>query len=230
MTNTTVISGDCLEVLAFAPSASVDLIVTSPPYADARVTDYGGVGPDDYVEWFFPRAQEFHRVLKPTGSFVLNIKERCEAGERHTFVLELIQAIRNDADFRWVEEYIWHKSTSAPGKWPNRFRDAWERCLHFSTATASSRSTTSPSRRPPTSSSAGPTSAATRRSVVWLRDVPSRHRPLRRLRSPRRRNRLLAVPHQRASRARSRLREPRRRDHEEDDRSPSLRRVRSRRP
>ena len=34
----------------------------------------------------------------------------------------------------WTEEYVWHKKNCYPGKWPNRFRDAWERCLHFTKA------------------------------------------------------------------------------------------------
>lgn len=127
----TLFAGDCLDALTNVPSDSVDLIVTSPPYADARKRTYGGIRPDDYVEWFIPRAREFYRVLAPTGSFVLNIKEKCVDGERHTYVLELIQALRSECEFRWVEEYVWHKTTSAPGYWRNRFRDAWERCLHF---------------------------------------------------------------------------------------------------
>ena len=76
------------------------------------------------------RSAEFLRVLKPTGSFVLNIKEKAENGERHTYVLELILALRKQG-WLWTEEYIWHKRNCYPGKWPNRFRDAWERCLHF---------------------------------------------------------------------------------------------------
>ncbi len=114
------------------PTDSIDLIVTSPPYADARAHTYGGIRPDAYVAWFCERGAEMHRILKPTGSFVLNIKEKAVAGERHTYVLELILALRRDLGFRWVEEYIWHKTTSAPGKWKYRFRDAWERMLHFS--------------------------------------------------------------------------------------------------
>jgi site-specific DNA-methyltransferase (adenine-specific)/site-specific DNA-methyltransferase (cytosine-N4-specific) len=112
------------------PDNSVDLIVTSPPYVDSRKNTYGGIHPDKYVEWFLPRAHEFYRVLKPTGTFVLNIKERVVAGERHTYVLELILALRGQG-WLWTEEYIWHKRNSYPGKWPNRFRDAWERCLQF---------------------------------------------------------------------------------------------------
>ncbi len=122
--------GDCLEVLARYPSECVDLIVTSPPYADQRTSTYGGIHPDAYVEWFIPRATEMFRVLKPSGSFVLNIKEKAVNGERHTYVLELIIAMRK-LGWLWTEEYVWHKRNCFPGKWPNRFRDAWERCLHF---------------------------------------------------------------------------------------------------
>lgn len=124
--------GDCVDILKKFPEESVDLIVTSPPYADARNHTYGGIKPDDYVEWFVERAVEMRRVLKPSGSFILNIKEKAVNGERHTYVLDLILALKHEAEFRWVEEYIWHKKTAAPGKWKYRFRDAWERVLHFS--------------------------------------------------------------------------------------------------
>lgn len=122
--------GDCLQLLPKLPDASVDLIITSPPYADQRKDTYGGIHPDKYVEWFLPIAAELKRVLKPSGSFVLNIKERVMDGERHTYVLELILALRKQG-WLWTEEYMWHKKNSYPGKWPNRFRDGWERLLHF---------------------------------------------------------------------------------------------------
>ena len=124
------ILGDCrLELLAI-PDDSVDLVFTSPPYADQRKNSYGGIAPDEYVEWFLPVSEQLLRVLKPTGSFVLNIKERVVSGERNTYVMELIMAMR-DQGWLWTEEYIWHKKNCYPGKWPNRFRDAWERLLHF---------------------------------------------------------------------------------------------------
>lgn len=122
--------GDCLEVLPRLPGGCVDLVVTSPPYADSRKKTYGGIHPDKYVEWFLPVSAELQRVLKDEGSFVLNIKERVVGGERHTYVLELILALRRQG-WLWTEEYMWHKRNCSPGKWPNRFRDAWERCLHF---------------------------------------------------------------------------------------------------
>lgn len=126
----TITHGDCRDVLAAMPDASVDLTITSPPYADQRKHTYGGIAPDDYVNWFAPIGEHLLRVTRPTGSFVLNIKERVVAGERHTYVLELILKLR-EIGWLWTEEYIWHKRNCHPGKWPNRFRDAWERCLHF---------------------------------------------------------------------------------------------------
>ena len=122
--------GDCEEVLKQIPDNSVDLIFTSPPYADQRKNVYGGIHPDNYVNWFIPRAKQFHRVLKPTGTFILNIKERVVNSERHTYVLDLIINMRKIGWF-WTEEFIWHKKNSYPGKWPNRFRDNWERLIQF---------------------------------------------------------------------------------------------------
>lgn len=124
------INDDCLIALRMLQSDSIDLIVTSPPYADQRKNTYGGVSADKYVEWFTPIAKELLRVTKSSGSFVLNIKERAINGERHTYVIELILMMRK-LGWLWTEEYIWHKKNSYPGKWPNRFRDSWERCIHF---------------------------------------------------------------------------------------------------
>jgi len=125
-----IICGDCEQIINLIPNNSVDLIFTSPPYADQRKNTYGGITPDKYVEWFMPKVKEFHRVLKPSGTFILNIKERVVNGERHTYVLELILEMKRNGWF-WTEEWIWHKKNSHPGKWNNRFRDNWERLLQF---------------------------------------------------------------------------------------------------
>lgn len=122
--------GDCEEILKTLPDNSVDLIFTSPPYADQRKKTYGGIHPDDYVDWFLPKTEQMLRVLKPTGTFVLNIKEKVVNGERSTYVMELILEMRKQG-WLWTEEFIWHKKNCYPGKWPNRFRDAWERLLQF---------------------------------------------------------------------------------------------------
>lgn len=122
--------GDSKEQLKLLPDNSVDLIVTSPPYADQRKSTYGGIHPNKYVEWFLPISEQLLRVLKPTGTFVLNIKEKVVEGERSTYVMELILEMRKQG-WLWTEEFIWHKKNSYPGKWPNRFRDSWERLLQF---------------------------------------------------------------------------------------------------
>ncbi|WP_315044048.1 DNA-methyltransferase [Capnocytophaga sputigena] len=127
---TNILQGDSAEVLKTLPDNSIDLIVTSPPYADQRKSTYGGIAPDKYVEWFLPISEQLLRVLKPSGTFVLNIKEKVVDGERSTYVMELILAMRKQG-WLWTEEFIWHKKNSYPGKWPNRFRDAWERLLQF---------------------------------------------------------------------------------------------------
>jgi DNA modification methylase len=125
-----ILCGDCETLLAHLPDNCVDLIFTSPPYADSRQKTYGGIPPEAYVTWFLPKAAQFLRVLKPSGTFILNIKEKAVDGERHPYVLELILALRQQG-WLWTEEYIWHKKNSYPGKWSNRFRDAWERLLQF---------------------------------------------------------------------------------------------------
>jgi site-specific DNA-methyltransferase (adenine-specific)/site-specific DNA-methyltransferase (cytosine-N4-specific) len=128
--STQIFEGDSKEILKSLVDNSIDLIVTSPPYADRRMNTYGGVKPENYVEWFLEISKELLRVLKPDGTFILNIKEKAENGERHTYVIELILALRKQG-WLWTEEFIWHKKNSYPGKWPNRFRDSWERCLQF---------------------------------------------------------------------------------------------------
>jgi len=126
----TIIQGDCGQVLKNFDNNIFDLIVTSPPYADSRKKIYGGPHPDEYVDWFLPKSKEFFRVLNPKGTFILNIKERVINGERHTYVLDLIKEMKEQG-WLWTEEYIWYKKNSYPGKWRNRFRDSWERCLQF---------------------------------------------------------------------------------------------------
>ena len=122
---------DCLDQIKKFPDNCIDLIVTSPPYAGKRgMSSTKKIPIEDYVEWFLPISAELLRALKPTGSFVLNIKEPATGGERSTYIIELILEMKKQG-WKWTEEYVWRKTTSFPGKWTNRFRDGWERCLHF---------------------------------------------------------------------------------------------------
>lgn len=128
--STEILFGDSKNELKKVRDNSVDLIITSPPYADQRKGTYGGIRHDKYVDWFLPISKQLLRVLKPTGTFILNIKEKVVEGERSTYVMELILEMRKQG-WLWTEEFIWHKKNSYPGKWPNRFRDSWERLLQF---------------------------------------------------------------------------------------------------
>lgn len=125
----TVIHGDCrAELAAFA--GQVDLIVTSPPYADARHKHYDGVHPDKFAEWFLGFHEPFYNALKPTGSLVLNIKDKVVDGVRHRFVWHTIEALCERGWFA-IDDYLWHKTNPMPGYWPTRLRDGWEYCFHL---------------------------------------------------------------------------------------------------
>lgn len=125
-----IIHGDNRDVLPTLDSDSVDLVVTSPPYADQRKHDYGGTRSDQYIDWFLVISLELLRVLKPTGSFILNIKEKVTDGQRDTYVIELILALKRQG-WRWTEEFVWHKKNPVPNGCPTRLKDGWERLLHF---------------------------------------------------------------------------------------------------
>ena len=125
-----IICGDCLNVMAKMAPESVDLIVTSPPYAEQRKTQYGGIPTDKYVNWFMPLAAEMRHCLSKRGSLVIVIKEHTVNGERSEYVMDLVKAMRRQ-EWKWIEEYMWHKPISVPGFWPTRLKDGWEHCHHF---------------------------------------------------------------------------------------------------
>ena len=81
------------------PDHTVDLIFTSPPYANQRKKQYASYPVTQYVDWFLPIAAQLQRVLKPTGTFILNIKENIVNSERSPYVLELILACANKAGY-----------------------------------------------------------------------------------------------------------------------------------
>ena len=112
------------------PDNSVDMVFTSPPYADRRKNTYGGIPEDKYIEWFKPIAIEIKRVLKPTGSFFLNIKPHTNKGERSLYVFDLVLFLKREIGFWFVEEYCWTKN-AFPGSLKGRFKNAFEPVYHF---------------------------------------------------------------------------------------------------
>jgi DNA modification methylase len=122
--------GDSREVLTRL-KYKADLIVTSPPYADARKNHYDSIHPDSFAEWFFSFHDLFWNILRDDGNFILNIKDKIVNGVRHRFVWDTITKLSSNG---WmpIDDYIWHKPNPMPGYWPTRLRDGWEYCFHLS--------------------------------------------------------------------------------------------------
>lgn len=129
MTNK-IIHGYSQEELKKIPDNSIDLIITSPPYADRRKKTYGGIKEEIYLDWFKPIAIEIKRILKPTGSFFLNIKPHAKKGERSLYVFELVIMLKRELGFLFVEEYCWTKNAFPTGTY-GRFKNAFEPVYHF---------------------------------------------------------------------------------------------------
>ena len=108
-----------------------DLIITSPPYADARKRHYDSIKPDEYAAWFLSFHQPFAAALKPNGSLVINIKDKVVDGVRHRYVWDTIKALERRG-WHAIDDYIWQKPNAMPGYWPTRLRDGWEYCFHLS--------------------------------------------------------------------------------------------------
>lgn len=123
--------GDALETLRILPDASVDSVVTSPPYAMQRKSTYGGVPEREYPEWCVAWMREMRRVLAPDSSVLINIREHIRNGEMSDYVHRTRMALRDDG---WIEcdELIWDKKRGPPCGVVNRPCRSWERVLWFS--------------------------------------------------------------------------------------------------
>lgn len=128
-----VLIGDCFELIKDIDDNSVDLVITSPPYSD--IVNYGKnvstKKPDEYVDWILPLFKEIFRVLKPSGSFILNIGDKCENGLRSTYIYDLISRNNKETKLKLYDTYIWHKRNGIPNGSNKRFRTTTEFIFHF---------------------------------------------------------------------------------------------------
>lgn len=130
--------GDCTIVLEGIDSESIDLVITSPPYADQR--DYGTpdtkIAAEGYVEWFRPKAEQIYRVLKGSGSFILNINDKVVDGFQHLFVFKLVIMLCEEIGFNLVRDYIWYNPATPPNLYSSgrygRTKKSHEYCFWFS--------------------------------------------------------------------------------------------------
>ncbi len=112
-----IVHGDSLDVLHdLVKDQSVDLIVTSPPYGLVRKKEYGNVDSQEYVDWFKPFAREFMRILKPSGSLVIDIGGAWIPGQptRSLYHFELLIMLCKEMGFHLAQEFFWWNPSKLP--------------------------------------------------------------------------------------------------------------------
>lgn len=114
---------DSLDFMRTLPDDSVDIVVTSPPYALHFKKEYGNVSQQEYLEWFLPFAHEIKRIIKPSGSFVLNIGGSWQPGSpvRSLYHYRTLLALVDEIGFDLAQEFFWFNPAKmpAPAEWVN---------------------------------------------------------------------------------------------------------------
>lgn len=123
------INCDCIAAMKEIDSESINLYMTSPPYAKQR--SYNGASADEYIDFISPIVREVVRTLKNDGSFVINIKEHCLNGQRHLYVYKMVIHFVEVLGLRLVDEFVWNKTNPFPSGAKNRLKDGFERVFHF---------------------------------------------------------------------------------------------------
>jgi len=115
--------GDSLEIMRQLPAASVNAIITSPPYALHFKKEYGNIDKNGYVEWFLQFANQMKRILADNGSLILNIGGSYNAGvpTRSLYHLKLVIALCEEVGFHLAQELFWYNPAKlpAPAEWVN---------------------------------------------------------------------------------------------------------------
>ena len=116
--------GDSMEVLETFPAESVDLVMTSPPFALLREKDYGNHGQEQYVDWLCGFAPAVRRVLKPTGSYVIDLGGAYQRGVpvRSLYNFRVLLKHVDEHGFNLAEEFFWHNPSKLPSpiEWVNK--------------------------------------------------------------------------------------------------------------
>jgi site-specific DNA-methyltransferase (cytosine-N4-specific) len=111
-----IVLGDAIDVIRSVKTKSVDLIMTSPPFGLVRKKEYGNVDADEYLDWLRPFAEEFKRVLKDTGSFVLDIggtwNQRYPT--KHLYNFKLLIMLCEEYGFHLAQDFYWWNPSKLP--------------------------------------------------------------------------------------------------------------------
>jgi site-specific DNA-methyltransferase (cytosine-N4-specific) len=116
--------GDSLDVLRSLPEGSVDLVMTSPPFALLREKEYGNLDETAYVDWLLSFAPQVNRALKPTGSYVIDLGGAYRRGmpARSVYQFRVLLRHVDDCGFHLAEEFYWHNPSKLPSpiEWVNK--------------------------------------------------------------------------------------------------------------
>ncbi len=116
--------GDSMEVLASMPDESVDLVMTSPPFALLREKAYGNLDQEQYVSWLAGFGSPVKRVLKPTGSFVVDLGGAYRRGVpvRSLYNFRVLIKLVDEVGFHLAEDFYWHNPSKLPSpiEWVNK--------------------------------------------------------------------------------------------------------------
>jgi DNA modification methylase len=123
-------STDPMDLTRLMAAESAALCFTSPPYAEQRKKQYGGIAEDDYVQWFGTVQTAFRPWILSTGHFVLNIKPHAIECQRRLYVFDLVSWLVRSAGWLWVDEFCWLR-TGIPQQVVHRFKNAFEPCYWF---------------------------------------------------------------------------------------------------
>lgn len=123
---------DSLAVMRELPAKSIDLVMTSPPFGLIRKKEYGNVASQEYLDWFKPFAVEVHRILKDSGSFVIDIGGAWMPGQptRSLYHFKLVIMLCEEIGFHLAQEFYWWNPSKlpSPAEWVNvrriRVKDA----------------------------------------------------------------------------------------------------------
>src|SRR5947208_1411266 len=116
--------GNSLNLLDQLETESIDLVVTSPPFALQREKSYGNVDQTEYIDWLFSFCQKIYRVLAPHGSFVLDLGGAYQSKRpvRSLYNYRILIKLCDELDFRLAEEFFWYNPAKLPSpiEWVNK--------------------------------------------------------------------------------------------------------------
>lgn len=116
--------GDALALLKELPSESIDLVLTSPPFALQRQKEYGNLNEDAYIDWLLLFTAEVKRVLKNTGSFVIDLGGAYLKGRpiRSLYNFRVLIRLCDEQNWNLAEEFFWYNPAKLPSpiEWVNK--------------------------------------------------------------------------------------------------------------